>query len=243
MEDPVAHGRWCAGWPPVSQPTSSRLTDTGPVTSVLAQVLGEPAWVVYVVVGLVVLAEDALFVGFVLPGETAAILGGVTVALGHTSLAAMVLVVVGAAVVGDSIGYEVGHHLGPRLVENRVLRRRRHRVEQAQDLLRRRGVVTVVLGRWTAFLRAVVPALAGAARMPYRRFLPANLASGLLWGVVVVVAGMVAGRSYQAVERWLGATSAAVVVAVVVGALVVWHRRRVHREAEEDRAATVDATR
>jgi membrane-associated protein len=213
------------------------------VSSLLAQVLSEPAWVVYVVVGLLVLAEDALFVGFVLPGETAALLGGVSVALGHTSLATMVLVVVGGAVLGDSIGYEVGHHLGPRLVENRVLRRRRHQVEKAQHLLRRRGVLTVVLGRWTAFLRAVVPSLAGAARMPYHRFLPANLASGLVWGVVVVLAGMLAGRSYQQVEQWLGAGSAAAVAVVVVGALVAWHRRRAHREADQGPAETVDAAR
>jgi membrane-associated protein len=197
------------------------------VTSVLQQVLGEPAWLVYLVVGLVVLVEDALFVGFVVPGETAAVLGGVTVALGHTTLPAMLLVVVGGAVLGDSIGYEVGRHLGPRLLDHRALDRRRRRVEQARELLRRRGVVTVVVARWTAFLRAVVPALAGAAHMPYRRFLPANLASGALWGTVVVVAGLVAGRSYQQVERWLGAGSAAVVAAVVVVvALVGWRRRR-----------------
>ena len=196
------------------------------VTSVLQQVLGEPAWLVYLVVGLVVLVEDALFVGFVVPGETAAVLGGVTVALGHTTLPAMLLVVVGGAVLGDSMGYEVGRHLGPRLLDHRVLDRRRPRVEQARELLRRRGVVAVVVARWTAFLRAVVPALAGAAHMPYRRFLPANLASGALWGTVVVVAGMVAGRSYQQVERWRGAGSAAVAATVVVVALVAWRRRR-----------------
>ncbi len=199
------------------------------MTSILEQVLGQPAWLVYVVVGALVLAEDALFVGFVLPGETAAILGGVTVSLGHTNLAAMCLVVVGSAVVGDSIGYEIGRNLGPRLVENRFLRRRRQRVEQAQELLRRRGVVTVVLARWTAFLRAVVPALAGAARMPYLRFLPANFGSGLLWGIVVVVAGMLAGQSYQRVEKWLGAGSAVIITALVIAGLLAWRRHRSHR--------------
>ena len=196
------------------------------MTSILERVLGEPAWLVYVVVGIVVLVEDALFVGFVVPGETAAILGGVTVALGHTNLAAMAAVVVAAAVVGDSIGYEVGRHLGPRLLDHRLLAARRPQVERAQDLLRRRGVVTVVLARWTAFLRAVVPALAGASRMPYHRFLPANFASGLLWGAVVVVGGMLAGHSYRRLEHWLGAGSAVAVVVIVVAAVVVHRRRR-----------------
>jgi membrane-associated protein len=203
------------------------------VSSVLEQILGQPAWLVYLVVGAVVLVEDALFVGFVVPGETAAILGGVTVALGRTDLAPMLLVVIGAAVVGDSIGYEVGHHLGPRLKENRLMRRHRTRVDQAEVLLRRRGVVTVFVGRWTAFLRAVVPALAGAARMPYRRFLPANVASGALWGTVVVVSGMLAGHSYRKVEQWLGTGSAVVITVLVLVGLAVWHRRRSHREPDE----------
>jgi membrane-associated protein len=214
------------GLPGRPQRTPSHVPKTGEVTTILEQVLGQPAWIVYVVVGLLVLAEDALFVGFVLPGETAALLGGVSVALGHTDLSAMVLVVVAGAVVGDSVGYEVGRHLGPRLEENRVLRHRRHRVEQVRERLLRRGVVTVVLARWTAVLRAVVPALAGAVRMPYRRFLPANLASGVVWGATVVVAGLLAGRSYQQVEQWIGAGSAFVVALVVLVVLVLGRRRR-----------------
>src|SRR3954467_15486276 len=59
-------------------------------------------------VGLLVFAEDALFVGFVLPGETAAVLGGVAASLGHASLAVMLVVVIGAAILGDTAGYEGG---------------------------------------------------------------------------------------------------------------------------------------
>jgi membrane-associated protein len=57
-------------------------------------------------------------VGFVVPGETAAVLGGVAASLGHASLAVMMVSVVAAAIVGDSVGYEVGRHFGPRLVVN-----------------------------------------------------------------------------------------------------------------------------
>ncbi|MBT9256751.1 DedA family protein [Phycicoccus sp. MAQZ13P-2] len=195
------------------------------VSSLLEQILGQPAWVVYLVVGLVVLVEDALFVGFVVPGETAAILGGVTAAIGHTSLPWVAVVVIGAAVVGDSIGYEVGRVLGPRLTEARMLRRARPRVEQAQDFLVRRGAVSVFLARWTAFLRAVVPALAGASGLRYPTFLVWNLLGGLAWGTTVVVGGYLAGRSYQRLESWLG-TGSLVVVALVVVVAVVLHRRR-----------------
>ncbi len=196
------------------------------MTSLLEQILGQPAWVVYLVVGLLVFAEDALFVGFVVPGETAAILGGVTAVLGHTSLTGVAVVVVLAAVVGDSVGYEVGRVLGPRLVELRMLRRARPRVEAAQAFLVRRGAVSVFLARWTAFLRAVVPALAGSSRLPYPTFLLWNSLGGLAWGLTCVVGGYLAGHSYKRLESWLGTWSLVVVGLVVVVGVVVHLRRR-----------------
>ena len=59
---------------------------SGLVNNLVNTVLGAPAWLVYLIIALVVFAEDALFVGFVLPGETLAVIGGVTASLGHTSL-------------------------------------------------------------------------------------------------------------------------------------------------------------
>src|SRR5258708_7544195 len=87
---------------------------------ILDQILSAPAWAVYLVVGLLVFAEDALFVGFVLPGETAAVLGGVAASRGHVDVFAMCLIVVGAAIIGDSVGYAVGRHFGPRVLQVRL---------------------------------------------------------------------------------------------------------------------------
>jgi membrane protein DedA with SNARE-associated domain len=75
---------------------------SGVVDGLVHTVLGSPPWLVYLIVGLVVLAEDALFVGFVLPGETLAIIGGVTASIGHTSLGVVLLVVVLWRWIGDT---------------------------------------------------------------------------------------------------------------------------------------------
>ncbi|MBK6887425.1 MAG: DedA family protein [Tetrasphaera sp.] len=201
------------------------------VQDMMIGILDQPAWLVYLIVAAVVFAEDAFFAGFVIPGETAAILGGVTASLGHTSLAWMILVVCAAAILGDSVGYEVGRTLGARLLRHRALERHGHRVEKAQDFLRRRGGSAVFLGRWTAFFRAMMPALAGSARMPYGTFLAWNAVGGIAWGATVVIAGNLAGRSYEKVAHYLGSGAAIVVAAVVVGALIVWHFRRERAEA------------
>jgi membrane protein DedA with SNARE-associated domain len=196
------------------------------VTGFLDGVLNAPTWAVLALVGLVVFAEDALFVGFVIPGETAAILGGVAANRGHVALPAVLAVVLLGAVIGDSVGYEVGRQVGTRVLGWPVLARRRERIDAASDYLARRGGTAVFLGRWTAFFRAVMPALAGTARMPYRRFLTFNVAGGVLWGTTVVLLGYLAGASYGRVEKLLGRGTALVIAALVVAAVVVWQVRR-----------------
>jgi membrane protein DedA with SNARE-associated domain len=198
------------------------------MSRILDQLLGLHGAVVYVVVGLLVLVEDALFVGFVVPGETAAILGGVAASRHHASLPLVCAVVVVAAIVGDTIGYEIGARFGPRQLSTRVLRERRERIDAARRVLARRGGPAVFLGRFVAFLRAVMPFLAGTAHMRYLRFLAYNAAGGLVWGVGSVLLGYLAGNSYAAIEKTFGRAAALVVAAVVVIALVVWGVRR-HR--------------
>jgi membrane protein DedA with SNARE-associated domain len=202
------------------------------IDTVTREVLNAPMWLVLLVVGGIVFLEDAVFVGFVVPGETVALLGGVAASLGHVPFPVVLVVVVVAAIVGDSVGFEVGRHLGGRVVRLRAFDRHRARIDQAQAFLGRRGGSAVFLGRWTAFLRAVTPALAGMSKMHYPTFLAWNAAGGIAWGSVVVTAGYLAGRSYARVETWLGRGAAVAVAVIVVVALVVWQVRRHRAEAE-----------
>ncbi len=198
------------------------------MSKILDQLVGLHGTVVYLVVGALVFAENALFVGFVLPGETAAILGGVAASRGNVSLTLMCTVVVLAAIVGDSVGYEIGARYGTRLVSIRVLERRRYRIDAARDALARRGGPAVFGGRFIAFLRTVLPFLAGTSHMRYSRFLAYNAAGGLIWGVGSVLLGYLAGHSYAAIERTFGRVTAVLAGALVVVGLLIWLSRR-HR--------------
>lgn len=206
------------------------------VRHLLDSLLNAPAALVYAVVGAMVFLEDALFVGFVLPGETAAVLGGVAASRGQVNLAAMIILVVVAAILGDTVGYEVGRHLGTRILDLPTLRNHQERVGGASALLARRGGSAVFLGRFIAFFRAVMPALAGTARMPYRRFLAYNAAGGICWGVGVVLLGYIAGNSYQAVEKAVGRWAAVAVALLVVTFVVIWRVRRHRAERRGARA-------
>lgn len=173
-------------------------------------------------------SEDALFLGFVLPGETVAIVAGVAAQLGHVPLWAVLVTVITAAIVGDSVGYEVGRHFGPRLLEMPFLNKRRRRLDEAQAFLAKHGGAAVFLGRWVAFLRAVMPALAGTARMPYLKFLGYNALGGMAWGSVAVLIGYAAGASYKTVQNTLGSATALAAAALIVVVVIVWRIRK-HR--------------
>ena len=196
------------------------------MTGLVDKILGLPGWLVLLVTGAVVFTEDALFVGFVVPGETVALLAGAAARIGHVPLAGVLAVVIVAAVAGDSIGYEVGRRLGPRLLDLRILAKRRKRLDEARAFLARRGGSAVFLGRWVAFFRAVMPALTGTSRMRYRKFLAYNAAGGIAWGATVVLLGYAAGASYRQVEKSFGRDAAFAVLAVVVVAVIVWRVRK-----------------
>lgn len=207
------------------------------MSGLLAQLLAVPGPWAYAVIGVLVFVEAALFVGFVVPGETAVLLGGLLASTGHLSLWLLLALVIGAGVLGDSVGFEVGRRLGPRISGLRPLRRHAARIDAARGYLRQRGGRAVVLGRFTAFLRAVMPALAGASEMSYRRFLVFNVLGGLVWGSGVTLLGYFAGSSFATVAQSLGRTSATLLIIVVVTGTLAWHRRR--RRSRRDAGGSV----
>ncbi|MCW2903979.1 MAG: putative rane-associated protein [Streptosporangiaceae bacterium] len=200
-------------------------------------VQGLPSPLVYGVVAALVFAEAALFFGFVFPGETAIIVGGVLASQGRLSLPLLLVIVVISAIVGDSIGYEIGRRFGPRLLSTRAMRKHLSKVDKAQDLIRRRGAFAVFIGRFTAVLRALMPALAGSARVPYPKFLVFNALGGLAWGVGFTLGGFFVGTAFEHAARLLGRTLAIVVVAVAIIALIIWAVRRHRGRSAEERTA------
>ncbi|GAA2703624.1 DedA family protein [Micromonospora olivasterospora] len=190
-----------------------------------------PPALVLALVFLLPALEASTFLGLVVPGETAVLVGGVLAYEGRLPLWAVVLAAVAGAAVGDQVGYLVGRRYGHRLLARTPGRFvRSGEVRRALDLVRRRGAAAVVLGRWVAALRALVPGTAGLSGMPRRTFTLANVGGGALWAVTVAVLGYLAGASYRLLERRLG-LGAEVLLAVVVLLLAVrvWRLRRAAR--------------
>ncbi len=197
----------------------------------------------YVVVGFLAFAEAALLVGFFIPGETAVVVGGVLAGLHQVNLEGMIVVVVVSAIVGDSVGFEIGKRAGPWLLDRRPMKGNLG-VRRGLEMLEHYGGPAVFLGRFVAFARAVIPGLAGFSGLRYRTFFLYNAIGGVLWGVGYTMLGFVVGVSFVHILGEIGLWSLSIVVVVVAVFIVVkvvirrWERQRLIATfaAEDERA-------
>jgi membrane-associated protein len=215
------------------------VTTASVVSYLLNEIHQLPSLLVYVLVTVLVFGEAALFFGFFLPGETAVLVAGVVASQGHVNVVVVCVLVVTAAITGDSVGYFIGHRYGEGLMNLPILKRRRSALDRALEGLRRRGPIYVFIGRFTAFLRAVMPGLAGMSKMNYRRFLIANALGGLLWGVSFTLLGYFAGTALTKIEKYASWVGLAVLIAMVLF-FVVFHFVKKSRESNEDAATPSD---
>jgi membrane-associated protein len=184
------------------------------------------------VVFLLPFAECAFFAGFFIPGEIGVLLGGVLANQHRVSLAGVLIAGISGAIIGDSVGYEVGRRWG-----DAVLRKLPDRlvddgkVDKAEDLVRRLGGKAVFVGRFTTAARVLVPGLAGTARIPYVRFLFFNATGGAIWATAFILLGYAFGSQYQRVERNANLFGLAVLGVLLVAGGLYYVRRRRRRAA------------
>ncbi|MEY9963175.1 membrane-associated protein [Streptacidiphilus sp. MAP12-16] len=191
--------------------------------------------------------ESSVFLGFLIPGETAVVIGGVTAYNGRNALWAVIVVAIAGAVIGDSIGYAVGQRWGDSLLKRIPARLiKPAQVRQSKDLIARLGGRAVFAGRFAAALRALVPGLCGVSDMRYRTFAVWNVLGGVFWATGFVLLGYFAGAGWHQVEHYASLASwilVGVIVVAIGGLLYLKHRsekRATARFEEADATESVD---
>lgn len=161
-------------------------------------------------------AEAALFVGFVLPGETALVVGGVLAAEQIWSIRAFLIAAVIAAIVGDSVGYEIGRIYGERMKTTRFGRLvGAKRWQFAERVFEKYHGQTIFFARAQALLRSLVPALAGMHRVRYFSFLKWNAAGGAIFSSAVILISYYFANYLHTVERYLRYWAIFVVIVLI----------------------------
>ncbi|HTR08361.1 MAG TPA: VTT domain-containing protein [Paraburkholderia sp.] len=175
------------------------------------------AWTLGVVV-LAAFLESLAFIGTFIPGSTAMFIAGALAATGTINLGWLFVCAIAGAVAGDGVSFWIGHRYRDSLAQAWPLRHHPYILERAQAYFVSQGTRSVILARFVAPLRAVVPIVAGMAGMAPMRFFVMNVLSALVWAPAHILPGVVFGASLQLA----GAVSFRLVVILAIVALAVW---------------------
>jgi membrane-associated protein len=189
-------------------------------------------WGGYLVLFAIVFTETGLLVGFFLPGDSLLITAGIVAAAGGLNIWWLNLVLIVAAVSGDSVGYAIGVRLGPRLFTRpkSFLFNPRH-IERTRAFYARHGSKTIVIARFVPIVRTFAPVVAGVGQMEYRRFIFYNVAGGVGWVTSMTWAGYGLGRAIPNVGGYIHLVVGIVIVLSVIPILIEIVRERRRRSA------------
>ena len=182
----------------------------------LAQVAAEYGPWLYGLLFLVIFAETGLVVFPFLPGDSILFIAGTVVAVAGLNIHVLVLVLVAAAIFGDSVNYAVGHYIGPRVFHEPDSRWfKREYLLRTQAFYDKYGGLTIIIGRFVPIIRTFAPFLAGVAGMTYPRFLSYNVVGAFAWITSLVYAGYLFGNI-----PWVKDNLSFIVIAIVVVSLI-----------------------
>ena len=173
----------------------------------------------------IVFVETGLFFGFFLPGDSLLITAGIFAAVAAvplpTLLVKWLLPVTLCAIVGDQVGYWIGRSAGAALYKRKdsFFFRREH-LQRAHEFYEKYGGRAVILARFAPIIRTFCPPVAGAAQMPYGRYLIFDIFGGIFWVGATILGGYTLGRSVPNIGKYIHYVIAVVVLLSILPAII-----------------------
>ena len=176
---------------------------------------------------IIIFVETGLFVGFFLPGDSLLVTAGVFAAAGTIPLRWLLIPGMLCAIIGDQVGYWIGRGAGASLYKRKesFFFRRSH-LERAKRFYEKYGGKTIILARFVPIVRTFCPLVAGAAGMPYSRYVIYDIFGGIVWIGSMVLGGYLLGRSIPNIGQRIHYVIAVVVVVSLIPAVVSVLRER-----------------
>ena len=175
----------------------------------------------YYVLLLITFLETSAFLGFLVPGESMVVIAGLLASRGILELGDVIWVASVGAIMGDTVGYFIGHRFGEGffLKYGKYFFLKKEYLDEAKGYFDKHGGKTVFFGRFMAWLRAFAPVVAGISKMHYPKFLFFNIAGGVAWAAAFSLLGYFAGNSWDMIKRYLGRFG---LLAFICGALIIF---------------------
>jgi membrane-associated protein len=181
------------------------------------------------IVGLtaIVFTETGLLVGFFLPGDSLLVTAGLFAARGDLAVVPLLVALSLAAIIGDTVGYNIGARAGPRLFTrpDSLLFNRKHLVT-TKEFYERHGPFTIVIARFIPILRTFAPVVAGIGAMEYRRFISYNVIGGIGWVCCMVMGGYFLGQMIPNIHKHIDKVIVIVIVLSLLPAIIKFVREK-----------------
>lgn len=185
----------------------------------------------YIGVFTVLFLESGIVFGFFLPGDTLLFTAGLLASQHKLDIAALIIISVLAAILGNSAGYYTGKKSGPALFSRpKSFWFSPKRVIEAHAFFEKEGAQSLILARFIPAVRTFVPIAAGIAKMPYRSFLTFNSIGGLLWGIMVPLLGYTLGETVHNIDKYI--LPIVVLLALISLSPIVWAHLKRRRAAD-----------
>jgi membrane-associated protein len=193
----------------------------------LSDLEGLIRWGGYVVIAAIVFAETGLLLGFFLPGDSLLVTAGLLAGTGLLNIWLLGLLLMVAAISGQSLGYAIGKAAGPRLFtrEDSLLFKRSHLL-RAHEFYEKYGAKTVVIARFMPILRTFVPVVAGAAQMNFRTYTIFNVIGATLWVWGMLLTGFLLGRYIPGIGKHIDIVIIVVILLSLMPGAIAWLRHR-----------------
>lgn len=185
----------------------------------------------YIGLVAIIFSETGLLVGFFLPGDSLLVAAGLFAARGDMSIVVLLTILTIAAIVGDAVGFYIGHRLGPVLYkkEDSFFFPKKH-IIAAHEFYEKHGGKTIILARFIPILRTFVPTVAGAANMTYRRFATFNVVGGFLWIWSLLLAGYWLGQMFgDKINKYMHYLIIGIVVLSIMPLVIRWCATKLKR--------------
>ncbi|MEK4714019.1 MULTISPECIES: VTT domain-containing protein [Sporosarcina] len=150
----------------------------------------------YVLLFLIVFVETGLVIFPFLPGDSLLFASGALAAMGAFNIVLLLIVFFTAAVIGDTVNYQIGKKVGTAIKPNSLIGRviDQEKMDKAEKFFNKHGGKTIVIARFMPFIRTFIPFVAGASRMNYRYFFIYNVVGAILWVGICTIAGYFFGN-------------------------------------------------
>ena len=194
----------------------------------LSQLVGTYGTFTYAILFLIVFAETGLVVTPFLPGDSLLFAAGAIAALGSLNIWVVVMLLMIAAIVGDTVNYWVGHYFGQKIVNNpRIPFINQEHIDKTEQFYKKYGGKTIVLARFVPIIRTFAPFVAGIGTMDYQKFLQYNVVGGVIWVGIFTFAGYFFGNMAFIKENFHYAIVVIIVLSIVPMVYeYIQHKRR-----------------